>query len=419
MGFPGYATRIGIPRKHPTLEAMDVIIVGGGIGGLALAAGLQRRGAKVVIIEQAPALREVGAGISLWPNATRALERLGLSSVVGTLQRLRTFPPNGGFFTPRGRRITDSSPQQIEHQGRSLMVVLHRARLIEALAAEVSADDVVLGARVVEVATERDHAHVQLEDGRRFTGHVVLGADGIGSKTRQQIDPNATPRSTGVTSWRGIVRRSTAGYRLEDPVWGLYVGDGREVGMLPLADDEMYWFVTHRVPPGQPAGELAGTPAASHRDDVLHVLKRWCEPVRRCVESTAADAVLRADLFDLPPLTRWYRDRIGLLGDAAHATSPHLGMGAAMALEDAAWLANTYAAGADVATWLSDYQAARKARTERVISESRRAARMLHLQHPLLVGLRDLALRWMPESMRVRQLSWLLNYDVAARSLAR
>lgn len=391
---------------------MDIVIVGGGIGGLAFAGGLARRNVNVRVIERAPALREVGAGISLWPNAVRAVERLELTTARAMLETLHVAPPRGAVRDIRGRCLATLDPHDIEKQAGARMLVVHRARLVEALARELPEDALRLGTSVTDLRPEGERVRVELSDGAVLHADVVFGADGLSSVTRAHVAPEVTPRYTGITSWRGIVRRSALGYTLEDPVWGTYLGDGREFGLLPLAHDEVYWFVTHRAPQGQGPGTIATVPGATHRDDVLHLVRRWCEPVQRGVATTNPDAILRTDLFELPPLPRWHRGRIALLGDAAHATSPHLGMGAAMALEDAAWLCNTFDPQGDLGVWLTRYEAARKPRGERVVRASRTMARFLHVQNPIIVAARDTLLRWMPERARQRQLAWLVEYDV-------
>lgn len=391
---------------------MDIVIVGGGIGGLALAGGLVRRQVNVRVIERAPELREVGAGLSLWPNAVRAVERLGLTTARAMLETLWTAPTQGAIRDIHGRRLTTFDPREIEARAGTRMLILHRARLVEALARELPEGCLHLGRGVADLRADADGATIVLDDGEVLHADVVFGADGLASSTRAHIAPDIDPRYTGITSWRGIVARSALGYELSDPVWGTYLGDGREFGLLPLAHDEVYWFVTHRAPQGGGAGEIASTPNATHRDDVLHLVRKWCEPVRRSVATTNPDAVLRTDLFELPPLPRWHHGRIALLGDAAHATSPHLGMGAAMALEDAAWLCATYDLRGDLEAWLARYEAERKPRSERVVRASRRMAQILHVKHPLVVAARDALVRYMPERAQTRQLSWLLDYDV-------
>jgi len=393
---------------------MHVLIVGGGIGGLALAAGLHKRNIAFTLVERANALREVGAGISLWPNATRALEQLGLRDTLAAVRNAVPAGAQGSIFDHRGRPLSTMDPKQIAERFGSTMAVLHRARLIEALAREVPTGRLCLGAGVAAVRSEDAGATVELEDGRTLRGDVVIAADGIWSRARAYVAPEAEPRYTGVSSWRGIAKQKDMGFSLADGVWGMYLGDGREVGVLPLADGEVYWFASHLGPQGQAAGALAGRPEGTHRDDVLHALARWPKAVRAAVESTPADAVLRTDLFDLPPLSRWVSGRVALLGDAAHATSPHLGMGAAMALEDAAWLCGSLQASAGVDAWLAAYPKARRARCERVIQESRTMGRFLHLRNGVLVALRNAALRFMPVETRMRQLAWLLADTPAA-----
>ncbi|WP_370970965.1 FAD-dependent monooxygenase [Amycolatopsis sp. cg9] len=354
---------------------MHAVVVGGGIGGLGAAAGLHRVGWRVTVLEQAEEFGDVGAGISLWPNALRCLDELGVY-----LGESLAPQRDGGFRDRRGRRITrwDSAAFERRH-GRPLGAI-HRRDLVKALTEAVPAESLRIGSEVTEVR----------EDGLvRFTGgeveaDLVVAADGIRSRVRRALFPrHPGPVYSGSAAFRGVAR--LPGTRLSTSF-----DRGVEVGVLPLTGDDVYWWICYvTAPGGHPGKPDFGT---------------WHDPVPALIDATPPEALLHHDLHHLgTPLPSYTRGRIALLGDAAHAMPPFLGQGGCQALEDAVVLAHAVSTTDTVEAALRRYDAERRPRSQKVAKESVRAGKLgPQLTNPVATKLRTAAARVLPAKAAVR-----------------
>jgi len=291
---------------------MRVGIVGAGIGGLAAAAAFTRAGADVVAFDR-PGAAPAGAGISLFSNGLRALDAAGVGEAVRALGAPPELP--AGIRTPRGDWLTRTPPSSTAD-----LRVVHRGDLHAILAAAAPA---VRIETVAEIRTTADGAAVVLESGQRHDFDIVVGADGIGSRVRSTLFDDPGIRYAGYTAWRGVT---------SEPVQVAEVGEtwgrGERFGVAPMADGRVYWFAVASAPPGWPVP-----------DESVEVTKRfasWHPPIVELLRATDPRTILRNDILDLAhPLATFVKDRVVLIGDAAHAMTPNLGQGGNQALEDA------------------------------------------------------------------------------------
>jgi len=378
-------------------RAPRAVVVGGGIGGLAAARGLQLNGWSVRVLERAAALEPLGAGISLWPNAVRALRDLGVHLPAGP-----DGPPVGGGILDReGRRLARTHPQRFPGRYGAALQAVHRAELQEALLSALSPGTVVTGTPVLEVEDGSGSARVRHPGGEDRAELVVL-ADGLHSTTRHLVaGPGPRPRYAGYTAWRGVAPAGTGIPGLgATESWGR----GERFGVVPLADGRVYWFATANAPAGARAAD-------GEHAEVLRRFSAWHAPVPDVVRATEPGEVLRHDVHDLRPHPRSYVGRrLVLLGDAAHAMSPNLGQGACQAIEDAATLRVLLPAGADVGTGLAAYDRIRRPRARRIAGRSAQLGRVGQLEGRLAGAVRDLAVRWVPDALTERQLDDVLRW---------
>lgn len=378
------------------------IVVGAGIGGLAAAVGLLRVGWEVTVYEQAPAAEPVGAGISLWSNALRALEWLGVGD---TIRSRGAVPIGGGARTPTGRWLSRSLGDAVLGDQDLTMVMVHRADLHEALLAALPTGTVRFGHRLQRVEERVDGGQAvsiqaSTQDGQvTDSAELLVGADGIRSVVRTQLWPAGfAPRYAGFTAWRGVTDQP---FPLAEQSQTL--GPGSELGLVQLQDGRVYWYVT--------GDDAEGTRAADEHAEVLRRFGGWHAPIREVVEATSPERVLRHDLYRLPrPYPSFVRDRIALLGDAAHAMLPTLGQGGCLALEDAVVLAAALAhasngAAVDVTAALRAYDDARRPRDQRLAAMSDQIAKITQLRHPAALALRNLMIRLTPPKMAARSIS--------------
>jgi 2-polyprenyl-6-methoxyphenol hydroxylase-like FAD-dependent oxidoreductase len=355
------------------------IVIGAGIGGLAAGIALTRAGWDVQVFEREQTPTEIGAGISLWPNALVALDRLGVWPDI----RGAAAMPLGGARRPDGRwlsRMDAERPPPFE------VLLVHRAQLRDELVRALPADVLVTGRPVHEVRPDGVVGHGA---GTEQTD-LVVAADGLRSATRAGLVPeHAGARYAGFTAWRGVTAEpfpSEAG----SETWGR----GCEFGATLMVDGRVYWFATANRPEGERAGD--------ERAEVLRRFGHWHDPIARIVEATPAPAVLRHDIYSLAtPLPPFGHGRVALLGDAAHAMTPNLGQGAGQALEDAVTLAALVRSG-DVADALVRYDDLRRPRTERMVRAALRTARAIQSERPAAVAARDTLARLVPARLAAR-----------------
>ncbi|WP_395297906.1 FAD-dependent monooxygenase [Kitasatospora hibisci] len=367
------------------------VVVGGGIGGLAAAVGLRLAGWEVTVVERRPELDDAGAGISLAANGLRALTALGVGEAVEAVSRRQY---TGGTRTPDGRRLARMDGAALERELGAPIIGIPRAALHRILRAALPAGALVVGADVTAVDTSHG-SRVRVEyGGAALDADLVVGADGIGSALRRRLFPDHPgPAYSGSTVLRAITAHPVEGL---DADFELTWGHGAEFGHIAFPDGRAEWHA------------VLNAPAGVRRPDPLAELRRrfadWHDPIPALLAATRPEAVLHHDVHELAtPLPSFTAGRIALLGDAAHAMTPHLGQGACQALEDAVTLAAAVGAEATVEAALDRYDAERRPRSQAVARDARRAGRMgQQLAHPLAVAVRNAAIRLTPPGVMVR-----------------
>lgn len=390
-----------------------VVIIGAGIGGLASALSLRGAGFKnITVLEQAPALTAVGAGIQLSANAVRLLRRLGIGD---DLERFGVRPDGLAMRSwQSGERLlwTDLG-ERAEQEFGAPYYHAHRADLLDALVRAWGIDNVRLDTRVASHAETADGVSVRLENGEEISGDVLIGADGIHSGTRQQLFGPDRPRATGLTALRGLVE-ADAVTDLDLPrISAAWLGPGRSMVHYWVAGGRLMNWIG--IVPAS-AGDVEDWGAQGTREEALHAFEGWHPTVRGMIERTGAP--FKMTMYDRPALQTWGRGRVTLLGDACHAMLPFHAQGACMAIEDAWVLARCLQqAGASPEPGLRHYEDLRMERANWVQEYSRQAEQMFHLSEPEKVARRDAKLKWnqdnYPEGFPPGQIR-IYGYDAEA-----
>jgi 2-polyprenyl-6-methoxyphenol hydroxylase-like FAD-dependent oxidoreductase len=372
------------------------LICGAGIGGLTAGIALVQSGFAVRIFERAAVLEPVGAGITVQINAMRVMQRLGLD---GAIAAAGAVVERGAIRTSDGRVLRAMDQTDLVRKYGVPFVAIHRARLQDVLLRALPADAVMTGAVVAAVEAAGDGAAVTLADGSRHEGALVIGADGLHSTVRAALFGPEPPRAAGQVTWRGVCPRRDATRDLGGESWGR----GARFGFIAIAADEVYWFAVIDTPAAPP-------PTADQHAALVDRYRDWHAPIPDLLRATDPTRVIRTELFDRPPTDAWGRGPITLLGDAAHSMTPNLGQGGCQAIEDAWVLARELARDSSPAG-LRRYEAARAPRTRRFVDESWRFGRIAQSSSALLIGVRNLAMRIVPESMMKRSLEWAFDFD--------
>ena len=369
---------------------MRVGIVGGGIGGLASAVGLQRAGADVTVFERYDRSPVSGSGISLFGNGMAALGALGLADAA---REIGARPGGHLVDAPAGQRRPDGRwLARLPRAVTATVAVVHRADLHRILLAAVVPGTLRTGLAVERVSPDGRTVELAGDETSGVTESfdVVVAADGIGSRIRADWPGDPGVRYAGYRAWRGVTDRPVD----VSSGSGETVGRGLRFGIAPLADGRVYWFAVVSQSVEVPAPDGPSVAAQRFAD--------WHAPIRELIEATPPDAIHGLPIEELAGrLPTFRRGRCVLLGDAAHAMTPNLGQGGNQALEDAATLVALLGHGA-IDEALTEYDRLRRPRTQWVARQARILGRVLQARGPVTSRLRDTVLRLTPPSVTAR-----------------
>ena len=384
-----------------------VSIAGGGIGGLTAALALLRMDIDVDVYEQAPELKEVGAGVQLAANGTRVLYALGVGEELKALSCEAQGKEIRLWSTGETWKLFDLGPVSIERYGAPYFTV-YRPDLLDVLARAVrrlKPDAIHLGCKCTGFTQDRSGVVLHTES-RQIRSDALIGADGVHSRIRQGLFGADRPEFTGMIAWRGIVPMERLPRHMARMVGSNWVGPGGHIVHYPLRAGRLMNFVGVLERSGWQVESWSarGTP-----EDLAADFHGWHDDIQAFIR--AIEMPYKWALMVRAPLERWTDGRVTLLGDAAHSMLPFLAQGAIQAIEDGYVLArciSTY----PVEIALQRYEAARRERTRRTVEGS--AANIYRFHNPQLAdpqeGRKFVDREWTSQRIADRY-EWLFRYD--------
>lgn len=363
------------------MEDLHTLIIGAGIGGLTAALSLQRAGFKVSVYEQVPELGDVGAGVTITPNACHVLNfLLGEESV----DELCDVPASGAIkHFETGATLIDTERGDLpKRQYGAHYCQVHRADLHAALAEAVRENDpdaLHVNSRFTGLDESETDITAVFADGRTVSGDILIGCDGIRSEVRQVLWGADEPQFTGYIAWRGLVPTDRLDAAFLIPDSAAFAGRGHTFTRYKVRHGTLYNFVAF-ARRDQWAAE-----SWSERAEISELLEEFSDfapEVQAIMRAVPPEHCFKWGLFDRPPLARWTRGRASLLGDAGHPMTPFLAQGAAMAIEDGLILARAVSKADDWQAALACYENARRERGTFVMLESHVNAERMYNRDP-------------------------------------
>ncbi len=352
---------------------LKAIVIGAGMAGLSAGIAMRQAGYEVEIYEKTSKLRPAGAGISLWSNGIKVLNKLGLGKEVagigGQMNRME-------YRNQDGEVLNDVNLIPLMEQVGQRPYPVSRTDLQQMMLDAFGEADVRMGMRWVEVKQDADSATAIFEDGSTATGDVVIGADGVHSVVRAYLNGGKIePRYAGYVNWNGLVEATPD--LAESDVWVIYVGEGKRASMMPVGGDRFYYFM------GCPKPEGTKTPPEEIRAELKETFAGWAQPVQNLIDKLDPEQLNRLEIGDIDPLPNLVKGRIALVGDSAHATTPTLGQGGCQAMEDAEVLCRyLVTTNISVEDALKRYEAERKDRVAQLVLKARKRTDTIYNKEP-------------------------------------
>ncbi len=343
------------------LKNLKIAIIGAGYAGATTALALMRLGANVTVYEQAQQIKEVGAGIGLRPSTMDQFRKLGAFEAINAVTS-----PSDYFeiLTAHGHRIAMEEWPEKKAFGATTHFV-HRGDFIEALISVLPKGMVKLGHRLVEIVDNGATATAIFENGVKVEADLIVGADGIRWRVRQQLFSDKAPVFAGEHAYRVVIPMAKTHGLVNDGNLRMYMGHGTKIYVLPLLHrDEVSYDVTCLATDPTPA-------PASSKEQLLKVVAGFDPRLISITEGLDMAQVNLRAVYDIDPVDVWHSNCVALVGDAAHAMCHHQGQGANSAVLDAGGLADALNEANSVAEGLALYQANRKPVTDELQRLSR------------------------------------------------
>jgi len=369
-----------------------ITIIGAGIGGLTMALTLKQKGYPARVYESAPEIKPVGAGILMANNAMQVFKKLGIHHKIEEAgNRISTLD----ITNEKLASLSSINLQKFERKYAVYNVAIHRADLQKILAEAIGFENIALSKRLVSIEQQED-CKLVFEDGSVARSPVVIAADGIRSAIRNQLFDKSNIRNTGQVCWRGVCEMELPEKYQHEGIeaWG----KGIRFGFVRISTKQVYWFAV--------ASEGS---VKNGQSDLLLLFKDFHPLVRDMIAVTAKENIYFSSIIDLKPIYQWHKNKVCLIGDAAHATTPNLGQGACQAVEDAYAIGQLLHENKPVENVFGQYQQLRIKKAHDIVNKSWRIGSVAHFENSFAVWLRNSLMRAVPAAANNKQLQKIFD----------
>lgn len=375
-----------------------VTIIGAGIAGLTTAISLKQKGYEPVIFESASEIKAIGAGLALAANAMTAYKRLGIIEDVIAIGELVT---NITINDYKGKVITKMDTKNLTEKYKIQNYAVHRADLQSTLLSKINLDNLYLNKKTLAIERDGKGLLVKFEDGTEHKTDALIVAEGIHSVIRKQLLPNAMPRYSGYTCWRGVIENPNLNVENSTETWG----HGKRFGMVPLTKNRIYWFACINATQNN----------KKFKNYTIEDLKREFQdfhaPIQTILSHTKDADLIWADILDFEPIKTFAFNNIVLIGDAAHATTPNMGQGACQAIEDAIIVAEELEKEFDISIAFKNFEKRRVKRVNAIVRKSWVLGKIAQLENKQFSKFRNFIFRILPSQLNEKQAKSLYEVD--------
>ncbi|OEK07854.1 monooxygenase [Flavivirga aquatica] len=367
---------------------MTVDIVGAGIGGLTTAIALEQKGFKIRIFEQAKEIKSVGAGIILANNAMQVYERLGLRKIIedngNSISSLNITKPNL-------QALSKVDLTYFEEKHRVKNIAIHRGVLQQILLDKLKSTQVHLNYKLDDVTKIFNGYSLEFQNGETQESKVLLGADGLHSMVRESLFPNTSIRKANQICWRGIANYNLPlNFKNElNEAWGKEA----RFGFVQIEENKVYWYALKTINKNKTDFLI---------NDIEDDFSAYNSIIKELISLTPKEQLHVAEILDLKPTKTWHKDRVCLIGDAAHATTPNMGQGACQAIEDA-YVLSECLYKYEINEAFKNFQELRLPKAHQVVKASWTIGKMAHVSNPILILIRNQIMKLMPSFINRKQ----------------
>lgn len=344
------------PQENFNQSAKKVVIIGAGLGGLAVAIALRKLGYEIQVYEKAQDFRPVGGGLGLLPNGLNCLDAIE-PGIVETIKQSACEVSTTFLKNTQGETIRTNSASRYKEQYGQPLITVWWWRLQQVLASYLPSDSIHLNYRCLGFEQDEDGVSIYFENSEKVSADCLIGADGIHSVIRKELIGDGEPRYLGSMSWRAVIHGREDILDLGE--LGFVKGDQEFMYLLNVGQGDLAWLYRKWLP---------DFPLSQNTDEaksrLLEYLTHWGESLRSVVEATPAEQIMENPIYDRLPVSSWSHRRVTLLGDAAHAMAPALAQGSNTTFEDAYELALCFSQASSIQQALADYEKRRISRIQ-------------------------------------------------------